>query len=81
MKEVVSELSLKEIHQLVMKLTLLPFCTSLPPLQQAAVFPLFHLGPQIQILPSILIAPKAGACHTHHPWSCKAKYLFRKILS
>lgn len=68
MKEVASELSLKEIHQFVMKLTLLPLCTSLPPLQQAAVF---HLGPQIQILPSILIVPKAGACHTHHPWSRK----------
>lgn len=45
-----------------MKLTLLPLCTSLPPLQQAAVF---RLGPQIQILPSILIVPKAGACDTH----------------
>lgn len=60
MKEVVSELSLKEIHQFVIhqkpigaKLEVNP--SLLPPLQLCAVFPHFHLEPQIQILSSITL--------------------------
>lgn len=63
MKEVVSELSLKEIYQLVIHQKPIgarlevnpPFLHLLPPLQLHAVFPVFHLDPQIQILPSITL--------------------------